>query len=261
MDMPGVADAMADPYLRGKAEEEAERLLEELKKSVEVELKDIGVLRKEMRVSVPPEVIDNFLTHNIDELRQDAIVPGFRKGHAPRKLVEKRFGGEVRDSLKTMVLGQSYFAAIENNKLEVLGDPLIQIDSGDGTKLVDIDEALGSLKLPDSGSFDYVCEIELKPEFELPELEGIEVARPKLTISEKDIDEYIDNQRKIRGRFEPVSDRGAGKDDMVVADVVLRCGDEVVKREENVQLGVRAQRLDGITLGNLGEVLDGIESG
>ncbi len=154
MEMPGVADAMADPYLRGTAEEEAEKLLEELKKAVEVELKDIGVLRKEMRVSVPQSVIDNFLTHNIDELRQDAIVPGFRKGHAPRKLVEKRFGSDVRDSLKTMVLGQSYFAAVENNKLEVLGDPLIQITTGDEKKLVGIDEALANLKLPDSGNFD-----------------------------------------------------------------------------------------------------------
>ncbi len=261
MDIPGVADAMADPYLRGKAEEEADKLLAELKKSIEVDLKDIGVLRKEMRVRVPQKVIDDFLGHNIDELRQDAVVPGFRKGHAPRRLVEKRFGSEVRDSLKTMVLGQSYFAAVENNKLEVLGDPLIQITTGEQQKLVGVDEALSHLKLPDSGDFEYVCEIEIKPEFELPELGGIEVARPELKITDDDIDEYIENQRKIRGRFEPVVDQGAGEDDMVVADVVLRCGDEEVKREENVQLGVRPQRLDGITLENLGEVLEGIQSG
>ena len=261
MDVPGVADAMADPYMRGKAEEEAEKLLEELKKAVEVELKDIGVLRKEMRVSVPQSVIDKFLTHNIDELRQDAIVPGFRKGHAPRKLVEKRFGSDVRDSLKTMVLGQSYFAAIENNKLEVLGDPLIQITTGDEKKLVGIDEALANLTLPDSGNFDYVCEIEVKPEFELPTLEGIEVAKPVVTVEDGDIDEYVESQRKIRGRFEPVEGRGAEEGDMVVADVVLSSGGTEVKREENVQLGVRPQRLDGITLENLGEVLKGIETG
>ncbi len=260
MDIPGVADAMADPYLRGKADEEAEKLLEELKKSVKADIKDVGVLRKEMHVTVPRKVIDEFLTHNIDELLHDAIVPGFRKGRAPRKLVEKRFGSEVRDSLKTMVLGQSYFAAVENNKLEVLGDPLIQVSKGDQKKFVSVDEAMGELKLPDNDDFEYTCEVELKPEFELPELKGIEIARPDVSITGEDVDRYILNQRRTRGRFEPI-DGPAEKDDLIVADVILRSGDEEVKTEENLELGVRPQRLDTVRLEKFGDEMKGVKPG
>lgn len=260
MDIPGVADAMADPYLRGKADEEAEKLLEELKKSVKADIKDVGVLRKELHITVPRKVIDEFLTHNIDELLHDAIVPGFRKGRAPRKLVEKRFGSEVRDSLKTMVLGQSYFAVVENNKLEVLGDPVIQVTTGDQKKFVGVDEAMGQLKLPDGGDFEYVCEVELKPEFELPDLKGIEIGRPDVSITDEDVDRYILNQRRIRGRFEPI-DGPAEKDDLIVADVVLRSGDEDVKTEENLELGVRPQRLDGVRLEKFGDEMKGVKPG
>src|SRR5438045_2192927 len=121
MDMPGVAEALNDPHLRSRAEKQAEELLEELKKSVKADFKDVGVLRKEMRVTVPAKVITDHISHNYDELMQDAVVPGFRKGRAPRQLVEKRFGSEVRDSLKTSIVGQSFMAALENAGMEVLG--------------------------------------------------------------------------------------------------------------------------------------------
>lgn len=261
--IPGVADALDDPNIRAKAEEESERLLEELKKSISVDVSDAGVLRKALRIRVPGKVISDFLSHNIDELRADAIVPGFRKGRAPRQLVVKRFGPEVRDSLKTLVIGQSYAAALENQKLETLGDPLIEIAGKDGSrKLMQPDEAIPEMKLPESGDFEYVCEVEIRPTFELPPLKGIEVKRPAVKITDADVDTHILNQRRIRGRYELLTDEGASEsDDQVIADVTLKCDGQTVKHEDNVQLGVRPTRLDGIPLENLGEVLKGVKSG
>lgn len=261
MDVPGVADAMQDPALQAKAKEEGKKLFEELKKSVTAKITDIGVLRKELRVTVPQKVIGEFLTRNFDDIMHDVVVPGFRKGRAPRRLVEKRYGSEVRDSLKTTVLGQSYFAVIEKEKLDVLGDPLVQIQTGEQLKLVSPDEALEHIRLPDTDDFEYVCEVEIKPTFELPELKGIELEKPIVTITDEDIENTILRQRKIRGRFELVTDGAAEAGDMVIADVTLHCGDENVKHEENVQLGVRAQRLDGIPLPDLGDTLTGIKVG
>ncbi len=261
--IPGVADALDDPNIRAKAEEESERLLEELKKSITVEVREVGVLRKSLTIRVPGKVISDFLSHNIDELRADAIVPGFRKGRAPRQLVVKRFGPEVRDSLKTLVIGQSYAAALENEKIDALGDPLIEVAGKDGArKLMQPDEAIPAMKLPESGDFEYVCELEIRPTFSLPEVKGIEVKRPAVTISDADVDNHILNQRRIRGRYELLTDGGATEtDDQVIADVTLKCDGQTVKHEDNVQLGVRPTRLDGIPLETLGEVLKGAKSG
>ena len=260
MNIPPAGGARENPEAWDKAQEESERLLEDLKKEVKAECKDIGVLRKELRVTVPAKIIADHMEHNYSELMHDAFVPGFRKGRAPRRLVEKRFGHDVRESLTTSIVGQSFYAAAENEKLDVLGEPLFRIEVEGGVKLVDIGQALEHIKLPESGDFGYVCEIELKPTFELPELKGIEIKTPSVEITEEMVDEQVLRHRKLRGRVEPASD-GARKDDSVITDVILTVDGAEVKHDENVPVGVRPARLDGVTLSTLDEVLIGARPG
>ncbi|MBK9119850.1 MAG: trigger factor [Phycisphaerales bacterium] len=254
--VPGV-----DPEALEKYEARSEKLLEELKSAVQATARDVGMLRKELTVTVPAEVITAHMQHNYDELMHDAFVPGFRKGRAPRQLVEKRFGADVRESLKTMVVGQSFYAAVDKEKIEPLGDPLFRIAAEGGDKLVDIGQALTTFKLPEDGDFTYVCEVELRPQFELPELKGIPVRNPTVTITDEMAAEELLKRRKIQGRMEPVSGPATESDDQVIADVTLTVDGQEVKTEDNVVLGVRPSRLDGVTLMNLGEALRGAAAG
>jgi trigger factor len=260
--MPGIPGATEDPVLREKAEEEAERLLEDLKKEVKADIREIGTLRKELRITVPAKIIAEHLDHNYDELRHDATVPGFRRGHAPRRLIEKRFGSEVRESLTTSIVGQSYFAVTEKHELDVLGEPLFRIESAEGgVKLVEFDEALQHLKLPPEGDFDYVCEIEVKPTFELPELKDIEIKSPEIEITDQMVTDEMLRQRKLRGRFEPQPEGAAERDDLVIADVVLTVDGKEIKTEENAQLGVRPAAVGGVQVPELDKVLEGAKPG
>jgi trigger factor len=260
MNIPGVAGATETPEMLERAQEETERLLKELKDAVKLDARDIGVLRKELHITVPAKVIADHLEQNYKELMHDAFVPGFRKGRAPRRLIEKRFGGEVRESLTTAVVGQSFYAAAENAKLETLGDPLFRIDTDAGAKLMEFSEAMQHLKLPEQGDFGYVCEVELKPAFELPELKGIEVKFPEIKITKAMVDEQILRRRKLRGRYELI-DEPAQKDDMLVADVALSVDGVEVKREDNATFGVRPARVEGIPLLTLDETLTGVKPG
>lgn len=262
MQQSGFGAALGDVDLQERAEKESQRLLEELKKEVRAEVREVGTLRKRLLVTVPAKVITSHLEHNFDEIRSDAVVPGFRKGHAPIRLIQKRYGSDVRDSLKTSILGQSFYAVMENEKLEALGDPLFEVKTDGQVKLVQLDEALPHLSLPESGDFVYACEVEIKPTFELPELSGIEIRVPEVTIGDKDVDELIERQRRIRGRYEPLPNGPADQpDDLVVADTTLTVDGQTVKSEENLQLGVRATRLDGIPLLTLDKVLAGVRPG
>ncbi len=260
MDIPG-ATGVPDREALQKAEEESERLLDELKKEVRAEARDTGVLRKELRITVPAKIIADHMEHNYAELVHDAFVPGFRKGRAPRRLIEKRYGAEVRQSLTSSMVAQSFFAAVDKESLDVLGDPLLSITTDAGTKLMDVDEALQHLKLPETGDFSYVCEIELKPKFELPELKGIPVKTPPVEVTDAMVAEQILQRRKMRGRLEPVTDGAAERDDLVIADIVLTVDGQEVKHEENVTVGVRPTRLEGIALHTLDEVLAGVTPG
>lgn len=258
MEIPGTT---ADREMMDRADAAAERLLETLKKEVRASSQDAGTLRKRLEVTVPGQVIQDYLQHNFDEMRSDAVVPGFRKGRAPMQLIQKRFGSDIRNSLKTTIVGQSFFAAAEKEGVEPLGDPLFEVKTDDGMKLVDLNEALSHLEVSENTDFVYTCELEVKPKVELPDLKGIEIKMPKIEIGDKDVDEQLERQRRIRGRFEPVEGSAAETDDMLIADAKLSSEGKLVKEEANLQLGVRAARLDGIPLPELAETLRGAKAG
>ena len=64
MDIPGIATGMTDHELMDRADEQAEKLLEELKEKVRVEIEDVGTLRKKLAITVPAEVITQQLERN-----------------------------------------------------------------------------------------------------------------------------------------------------------------------------------------------------
>lgn len=260
MSMPGTQNAQEAEML-DRADKEAESLLDELKSKVRVDVKDIGPLRKELVVTVPADVIGSRLKHNYSDLRSDALLPGFRKGKAPLHLIEKRFGAEVRDSLRTMMVGQSFFAAASVKELEVLGDPLFRVTTKEGEKLAELNEALPHIKLNTGEELCYKCEVEVKPKFELPELAGIEIKSPTVDVGPSMVEDVIARQRKIRGRYEMVGDSAGDADDIVIADVKLTCDGALVKEEANLQLGIRPTRLDGIPLPELDKTLQGAKPG
>ena len=262
MSVPGLASAVETPEMLERAERETERLKQSLKEKVQAKINDVGTLRKEMTVTVPAEVIQDHFNHNYNEIRTDVMLPGFRKGRAPKNLLRRRFGKDVSQSLKTSIIGQSFATAAENNNLTVLGDPLFRIQKDNEVKLVEFAEAFAAIELPENADFVYSCEFEIKPAFEIPELKGIEVKSPIVTIDDDTIAQHIERQCKIRGKYEPVADgEGAQEEDMLLADVSLKSDGKDVKSEANVQLGIRPTRLDGIALMELGKLLDGMKLG
>src|SRR5438105_5858422 len=92
---------------------ESQRDEADLKEIIGITVADAGVLRKSLTVSVPPDRIQEERDKQYSDLINDAIVPGFRKGRAPRRLLEKRFGSEVGDQVLTKLVSSAYMAAIE----------------------------------------------------------------------------------------------------------------------------------------------------
>ncbi len=199
-------------------EESAEELSEEeqamakLKEAIVVEREEIGALRLKLTVSVPQDTLDERRGDQFAELKRDAMVPGFRKGHAPLALVEKRFASDVGEQLKTQLVSSGYLAAVEKEDLKPLGDPLFWVKvteerigedekprKVETEKLLPIDEAIDNITLPKEGPLTFSCELELKPEFELPELTKIPVKRPLISIDDDDVEEQLQKEASLQG--------------------------------------------------------------
>lgn len=265
---------MADEEIQGQdqqendaieeTEEAAEQSLEDkLKEKVDVRVEEIGSLRKKMTVTVPGDLIAEQLDGQYDELRREAQVPGFRRGRAPRRLLEKRFGEEVTETLTQQVVATAYSVAIEKSDLKVLGDPMVWVKEKDAESetLLPAEEAIPKIELPEEGDLSYSVEIEVRPEFDLPNLEGIPVKKPKIEVTDENIDKQIDYIRGMRATFEPVPEGPVEKDDVVYADVKMTSDGTVLKEQPELRFNARSQTIDGVQLENLGDVLAGAKVG
>jgi trigger factor len=243
-------------------EEKAE--LEKLKEQLDVQVEDLGVLQKKLTVTVPREFVDAKLDEQYSELSRDAVVPGFRKGRAPRRLLEKRFGGEVSDSITAKLVGMGYMGATEKLDLHVIGDPLIWCapkkagkDEEAVVRLMSVAEACDNLVLPEEGPLTFACEVETRPEFELPSLEKIPLKKPVVEITDEDIDRQIDRFRRMRGTYEPVTDGGVAEDDIATVSMKLTVDGEVIRAEDRLEVAARPQSIDGVLLEDLGKQFAG----
>jgi trigger factor len=93
-----------------------------------VTIEEIGPCRKKVIIEVPEESIKAATDEQYEKLRKEALVPGFRKGRAPRRLLEKRFGKETAEQIKLKLMADASDSAIKDNKLDTLRDPDIDIE-------------------------------------------------------------------------------------------------------------------------------------
>jgi trigger factor len=161
-----------------------------------VKVTDVGPSRKKLSIEIPKETVAEHLGTSIETLTAETELPGFRKGRAPRRLVEKRFGSTLRREARNQLVAQAYSKAVEDNKLRVIGDP--------------ISEDLLKVELEEGKSLSFEVDIEVLPEFELPKFEGITIKKPHLEVTDDMVKKEVDRLLLNEGRLEPKETPSAG---------------------------------------------------
>ncbi len=211
----------------------------------QVTIEEAGKHKKKVTVAIPRQRIDAKMNEMFGELSHTALVPGFRVGHAPRRLIEKRFGREVGQDVRNALVGESLQSAIVDNKLNTLGEPEIDLDK---------------IELPDKGEMTYSFVIEVAPEFELPSLEGIEVRKPILEITDERVSEQLEQWRQSQAKFEPTAE-GAAAGDVVTADVRITGEGFAEHHRKDHVLRVAPGQVEGLPLVDLADALKGKKVG
>jgi len=213
-----------------------------------VEVSDSGPWQKKISVIIPRDQIDNALNTEFKDLRQKAEVPGFRKGRAPLKLVEKRFGSEVTEQTKLRLLTQAFEQVDEEQDFDILGEPDFDPDS---------------VKLPDSGDLTFDYQVEVKPQFDLPPLESVRIEKPIFEVTQDRIDDAVTNLCQRYGKITDITDKPARKDDMLNADVTITIEkiDDPLKLENHSIRLADGQSIESIEIENLEKLLTGTKVG
>ncbi|MCK4291997.1 MAG: trigger factor [Planctomycetes bacterium] len=213
-----------------------------------VTIEDAGPCRKKVIIEIPEETIKSATDEQYNELRRDALVPGFRKGRAPRRLLEKRFGKETTEQIKLKLLAEASESAIKDNKIQAIGE-------------MDVDYE--KVEMPEDGALKFEFEVEVRPEFDLPELEGIEVNRTKLEVTDAQVDREIEQMQRLSGIWTPREEGPVELNDQIIAEVTLKAEglDEDDKLGE-IQIYVRRNGFVGaIPVENLDDLLVGAGAG
>lgn len=195
-----------------------------------VEVTDVGPCKKHIKVIVERKAIDDLFNDKYTELvRSDTSqVNGFRPGKAPRKIIERRFKSSVEEQVRTQVLMASLEQLATDNKISPLAPP-------------DLDP--GKLEIPDDGPFIYEFDVEVRPEFDLPEYKGIKLKRAVKKFSQDEI--YREQRRLLEpaGQLVPKEgpDARVEMEDYIIADVTMHDGARELNKLQEVRVKVEKQ--------------------
>ena len=134
--------------------------------------------------------------------RKRINVPGFRKGKAPRKMIEQLYGkGVFFEEAANLVLERTYDEAVKESGETVVSRPKIDVT-----------------QIEEGKPFIYTAEVALKPAVTLGQYKGVEVGKTEITVTEEEVSKELDRQREQNSRMIDVDDRPVQKDDHVKLD-------------------------------------------
>ncbi len=235
---------MADEAQKPEANETQDAQQEDNLPKNTVEVEDAGTLKKKVTVTVLRARIDGKRDEMFVELSDSAQIPGFRPGRAPRRLIEKRFGKDVTQDVRNSLVGEAIGDAIEDADIKTLGEPDLKLDD---------------IELPDEGDMTFSFEVEVEPEFDLPETKGIDVNKEIFEVDNDKVDEYIQNIREGRARYEK-TDQASQEGDSVVTSAKITA-EGVDHENPRIVLRVAAGLVEDLPIVELGTELAGKKVG
>lgn len=211
-----------------------------------VQISDAGPCRKHLKVTVEEAEIRDRFEAKFSELAADAQVRGFRPGKAPRKLIENRYRREILEQMKNELLLQSLEQLSQEKSISPISPP-------------DLDPR--RVDIPEKGEFVYEFEVEVRPEFQLPEYKGLKLKKPVHTYTAEEIAK--EEKRVLATYGLPVEKKGAvALGDRVTVSGPVKHGDREIGRLKNTAFVVD-QKLafkDGIA-NKFGDQIKGKKAG
>ena len=155
-----------------------------------------------LEIEVPAEEAEETRKGMTRAYAKQAAIPGFRKGHAPESVIQKRFADQIREDVIERTVPDALAAAIEERKLTVLGRPRIE-----------------SLTWEPPGPIRFTAKLDLKPAVEPGEYRGVPVEEVATEPSEEEVAQVLDRLREGHAEFHPIEGRAAAPGDFAVADI------------------------------------------
>ena len=168
---------------------------------MQVSVETISNLERRMTVQIPKDKLDEEVKARLQKLKGRAKIQGFRPGKVPMNVIEKRYGGQVKQEVIGDLIQSSYVEAVQQEKLRPAGMPHIQpVDNTD-----------------EQTEMSFTATFEVYPEISITGLDTIKIEKPSVEIGDEDIDQMLDTIRSQRKVWKSV-EREAKEGDQITID-------------------------------------------
>ncbi|MBE5841724.1 MAG: trigger factor [Butyrivibrio sp.] len=155
-----------------------------------------------LKITVSAEQLEKAIQKAYDKNKSKIQIPGFRKGKAPRKMIEQMYGkGVFYEDAANELIEEEYPKAIEECGEDVVSSPKIDVEQLEAGK-----------------DFIFTAEVALKPPVKLGKYKGVETPKMDIDVTDADVDAEIDKQRNTNARTVEVTDRAVKDGDIVTLD-------------------------------------------
>lgn len=155
-----------------------------------------------LTIEVAAEDLEKAMQNAYQKAKGRISIPGFRKGKAPRKMIEQMYGkGVFLEDAVNALIPEHYSKALAECELEIVSQPTIDITQAEPGK-----------------ALIFTAEVATKPEVTLGDYKGVEVPKTEITVTDEDVDAEIKKEQEKNSRTINVEDRGAQLQDVVTID-------------------------------------------
>lgn len=185
---------------------------------VKVTLQELGPVRRRIEVEVPAPRVQAELDRSFQTLGRQARLPGFRPGRAPRAVLERMFGEQVRRDVLAKLVEESFLQVVERYELRVVGSPDIDAEP-----------------LNPGQALRFSATVDVRPAIAPPSLDGLEAGRPSTVVTDAEIDRVLHSLRDSVASLRPIEDRNVVEaGDVVTIDVTSRLDGGAPQKREGV---------------------------
>jgi trigger factor len=154
--------------------------------------------RRTMSVTVPVDVVDSERQRVTGKLASRLKLPGFRKGHVPSSVLEKRFGDALKREALDKVIGAAYQKALSQSELSPISEGEV-----------------GNVRYEPEEDLTFSISFDVKPEIELSRLGGFKVDRPEIEGLEEKTEDVLKRLREQNGAWQAVEEGRPEDEEMV----------------------------------------------
>lgn len=155
-----------------------------------------------LTIEVSAEDLDKAMQNAYQKAKGRISIPGFRKGKAPRKMIEQMYGkGIFLEDAANALIPEHYSKALEECDLEIVSQPEIDVTQAEPGK-----------------PFIFTAEVAVKPEVTLGEYKGVEVPKTETEVTDEDVEAELKTEQEKNSRTVTVEDRGAENGDITTID-------------------------------------------